>query len=100
MKNQIKNSYKNGKCPDCESSINENIEDGEECLNCGHVFYSIVPCRVTLSKKTKKAVIIPKIKKNTYQPKGGGQIPDKIPDLVSGVKKKCCGGGCGCHEKS
>lgn len=26
------------KCPDCGDDIPENVCDGEECCNCGHVF--------------------------------------------------------------
>ena len=35
----IKDSYLNGKCPDCGSYIPNNALEGESCLNCSHVFW-------------------------------------------------------------
>jgi len=37
MMNEIKNSYPNGKCP-CGETVPHNVENGDECANCGHVF--------------------------------------------------------------
>lgn len=37
--NPVKMAYKNGVCPDCGEVIPDDIEDGGECVNCGHVFY-------------------------------------------------------------
>ena len=37
--NDIQESYENGICPDCGEPIPDYIESGEECLNCGHVFF-------------------------------------------------------------
>lgn len=31
--------YPDGLCPDCFMEIPKGTEDGDECLNCGHVFY-------------------------------------------------------------
>ena len=31
--------YENGLCPDCGDDIKEDTQSGEDCLNCGHVFY-------------------------------------------------------------
>lgn len=38
--NTIKQSYEDGICPDCGQDIPDNVADGEECTNCGHVFCS------------------------------------------------------------
>ncbi|HOS16057.1 MAG TPA: hypothetical protein PKX15_03435 [Bacteroidales bacterium] len=37
--NKIKESYPDGKCPDCGDEIPDNVKDGDECLNCGHIFW-------------------------------------------------------------
>lgn len=37
--NSVKDSYINGECPDCYENIPEEAENGDECYNCGHVFY-------------------------------------------------------------
>ncbi len=37
VSSQICKSY-NGECPDCEEDIPLDVEEGEECENCGHVF--------------------------------------------------------------
>lgn len=37
--NSIKNSYPNGICPDCNEPINDDVENGDECPNCGHVYW-------------------------------------------------------------
>lgn len=34
----VKATYPNGRCPDCGQMIDDSVEDGEECWNCGHVF--------------------------------------------------------------
>lgn len=34
----LKSEYPYGECPDCHEPIPDNIVDGEECPNCGHVF--------------------------------------------------------------
>lgn len=34
----IKDQYPYG-CPDCGEDISDFVEDGDECPNCGHVFY-------------------------------------------------------------
>jgi len=34
----IKDNYPNGECPDCNEPIPDNIAEGQECFNCGHVF--------------------------------------------------------------
>lgn len=39
---KVKNGYDNGECPDCSVPIDENAEDGDECDNCGHVFWGSV----------------------------------------------------------
>jgi hypothetical protein len=39
--NVIKNDYDYGECPDCGEDIPDCMVSGEECANCGHVFYSI-----------------------------------------------------------
>jgi len=33
-------NYQDGLCPDCGWKIRRNVKEGNECLNCGHVFYS------------------------------------------------------------
>jgi hypothetical protein len=40
IENDVKNAYPNGKCPDCLMEIPDDVHDGDECQNCGHVFYS------------------------------------------------------------
>jgi len=38
MSNRIKDSYEDGVCPDCSKDIPDDVIEGEECSNCGHVF--------------------------------------------------------------
>lgn len=35
----MRDHYDDGRCPDCGEEISYYCEDGEECENCGHVFY-------------------------------------------------------------
>lgn len=35
----VKSQYKGGKCPDCGEEIPDDAIDGEDCSNCGHIFY-------------------------------------------------------------
>jgi uncharacterized Zn finger protein len=37
--NPIKESYPNGECPDCGEEIPDDVVAGDECKNCGHVFW-------------------------------------------------------------
>jgi hypothetical protein len=37
----IKDSYPDGKCPDCGEQISVDIIDGDKCPNCGHVFHHL-----------------------------------------------------------
>lgn len=37
---KVIDSYKDGRCPDCCLEINYSVQEGEACVNCGHVFYS------------------------------------------------------------
>ena len=37
--NKVKDSYEDGVCPDCSEDIPDDCVDGQECSNCGHVFY-------------------------------------------------------------
>jgi len=41
MPNKIKESYKDGVCPDCQSVIPDDVVNGVRCGSCGHIFYSI-----------------------------------------------------------
>jgi hypothetical protein len=41
MSNPIVDSYEDGVCPDCGEPIPQDVEEGSECVNCGHVFYSV-----------------------------------------------------------
>lgn len=34
----VKDAYPDGVCPDCGEDIPDDVEDGEECTNCGHTF--------------------------------------------------------------
>jgi Zn finger protein HypA/HybF involved in hydrogenase expression len=34
----IIDSYPKGKCPDCQKKIPADVQEGESCKNCGHVF--------------------------------------------------------------
>ena len=36
---KVKDSYDDGLCPDCEEEISNNAIEGDECGNCGHVFW-------------------------------------------------------------
>ncbi len=36
--NAIKEAYHNGECPDCGDEIPDDVQEGQECANCGHVF--------------------------------------------------------------
>jgi len=36
--NSVKESYEGGLCPDCGADIPNEVEDGDACENCGHVF--------------------------------------------------------------
>ena len=36
---QIRQQYTDGECPDCGDPIPDDMVDGGECSNCGHVFY-------------------------------------------------------------
>ena len=35
----IKDGYPDGVCPDCGEEIPDDAMEGEECCNCGHVFW-------------------------------------------------------------
>ena len=35
--------FENGECPDCGESIPYDAAEGDECLNCGHVFWMYRP---------------------------------------------------------
>ncbi len=37
--NAIKESYEDGECPDCGHEIPDDVEEGDECDNCPHVFH-------------------------------------------------------------
>jgi len=36
---EIIKSYEGGVCPDCQEEISKDVEDGDSCENCSHVFY-------------------------------------------------------------
>jgi hypothetical protein len=38
--NRVKAAYEDGICPDCGIDIPDDVEEGEGCKNCGHVFWS------------------------------------------------------------
>ena len=40
---KVKDCYKDGICPDCSEDIAEDMTDGGECANCGHVFWLEYP---------------------------------------------------------
>ena len=42
--NPIKLSYDDGECPDCNLEIPDDVEEGQACINCGHVFNEEMPC--------------------------------------------------------
>ena len=33
-------NYDRGECPDCHEKISNTVVEGDDCPNCGHVFYS------------------------------------------------------------
>jgi len=35
---KLKETY-NCECPDCGDPIDEHFQEGDDCLNCGHVFF-------------------------------------------------------------
>ena len=35
----VKDSYPNSECPDCGDPIPESVQPGDDCENCGHVFW-------------------------------------------------------------
>lgn len=37
----VKEFYEGGVCPDCLEEIPDDYEEGDECDNCGHVFYGL-----------------------------------------------------------
>jgi DNA-directed RNA polymerase subunit RPC12/RpoP len=37
--NNIIQSYRHDRCPDCGLRIPENTDEGNECEECGHVFW-------------------------------------------------------------
>ena len=41
--NAIKESYPLGECPDCGQDIPDNVEAGQACTNCEHVFGEPAP---------------------------------------------------------
>lgn len=43
MKGTVKGEYENGVCPDCAEPISVYAEPGNECPNCGHVFWLAQP---------------------------------------------------------
>lgn len=36
--NTIKAAYHNGECPDCGDEIPDDVQEGQACANCEHVF--------------------------------------------------------------
>lgn len=38
--NPVYDAYSDGVCPDCGEEIPDNIEEGEDCTNCGHTFHA------------------------------------------------------------
>jgi hypothetical protein len=42
MTNPVKENYENGKCPDCNIDIPNDVIDGVACLNCDHIFWGEV----------------------------------------------------------
>jgi hypothetical protein len=44
ISNTIISEYDDGLCPDCEIPIVKDIEEGEACENCGHVFWLVSSC--------------------------------------------------------
>ena len=41
--NPVRDSYEDCECPDCQDDIPLDVEEGDECENCGHVFSSERP---------------------------------------------------------
>lgn len=39
VESAVKGSYENGACPDCGYEIPNDVQDGDRCENCPHVFY-------------------------------------------------------------
>lgn len=38
---RVKDEYPDGVCPDCGENIPDDAQEGEQCGNCGHVFFYI-----------------------------------------------------------
>lgn len=41
MMTPIQEAYEDGTCPDCGEPIPDSAVEGDECVECGHVFYEI-----------------------------------------------------------
>ncbi len=39
ISDKILSQYDDQRCPDCNEEIPLTVQEGEECLNCGHVFW-------------------------------------------------------------
>lgn len=39
MMTPLQDTYENAECPDCAEPILDTYEQGDECSNCGHVFW-------------------------------------------------------------
>jgi hypothetical protein len=39
MNENVKDCYDGGVCPDCNQAIPDEAVEGDECSNCGHVFW-------------------------------------------------------------
>jgi len=38
--NPVRAAYRNSECPDCGEPLPENVQEGDECGNCGHVYFN------------------------------------------------------------
>lgn len=54
-RNPVYDSYPSGKCPSCAASIHRDVQDGDRCIFCGHVFHGTpVDYVADLQTKAKK----------------------------------------------
>lgn len=49
---KLADNYENGVCPDCGEPITDEMVNGAECDNCGHIFYSALD--LLIYSETKK----------------------------------------------
>ncbi len=65
---RIRQNYEKCECPDCQDDIPFNVIDGDECKNCGHVFYPPI-------NKTQEAEYLEIVKEDNRRDEKNGLYP-------------------------